>query len=196
MSWTAKRETYEAVARSITPSVILVEKRGVAWVILAWVRCIFSFGLSKPKEWLEDTANALGPIQAYPSAWGVLDREVVVHESIHTLQCERCGWAVPILGWFFGRKVRAWVGFPVFLITNLLPLPSGLAYCKYRWELEAESRAWERALDEGWMGPKEVWRRAELFSVAMWSVGYLWAWPFAKRAAKARAAAIIKGTEK
>ena len=192
MSWIRHKEHYEEIAHSVTPTVTLMEKTGLFWTIVAWTISIISLGFRKPKDVLNDSAMAFGTVQAFPSSWGIIAPEEIVHEARHTWQMEKCGWAIPVLGWFFGARVRAWVGLPIFLFLSLVPFFVLVNYGRFRIELDAESLAWKRALHAGWLTPKEVRNRAKYFAEAMFRIEYFFAWPWAKKRSLALAEKIIK----
>jgi len=191
MKWIDKKEYYENIARDVTPASTLMVKEGVFWTIVAYIQSAATLGIKKPHAILSDSAAALGPIQAFPRSFGILYPEEIVHEARHTLQMEICGWVIPVLGWFFGRKVRAWCGLPLFLILNLLPLPILVNYGRFRLELDAESTAWRVGLKDGWLTPKEIKARAALFGRSMFMLDYFFAWPWAKGTAARKADKII-----
>ena len=189
MSWTERRSEYERLAHSISDVIVLTTKDAWPWKVIAYGLAIFSLWRFPPRRFLEDFATTIGPIQAYGRAWPRLDRRTVVHEGRHTLQFLFFGWFVPVLGWLH-RRVRVWCGLLLMgLLYVLIPLPIGLAYGRYRLELDADAYSWRRALEEGWLDADGVRRRAREFAETVSSAAYLWAWPrpwavrgFARRA--------------
>jgi hypothetical protein len=83
MSWLSNKDSYETMAREHWPEVTLHEGS------------------------LFGRAFALGPRQYHP-AGNSLQGDDLAHEAGHNKTYEALGWLVPIAGWFFGKRVRAW----------------------------------------------------------------------------------------
>jgi hypothetical protein len=167
VSWVDDRERYQALARRFDPAVRLVVKEGWFWTALAWILCIVTFGGIRPRSFLRDYATTIGPIQAYPRAWTSLDTRLLVHEARHVRQCRACG-----------AMIHPWVGLPIyFLLYILLPLPLGLAWFRYWFELDADRASWRWWLQEGGAAAEMVRLRAQTFAEKVGSSSYGWPWP-------------------
>ena len=178
MSWTDRRAEYEQVARNQSPVVILITKEHGFWRCVATLLWLASAGRFRRETFLDQYATTLGPIQAYPQSWPTIPEWLIVHESRHTWQCERFGWLVPVLGWFFGRGMRTWVGLiPMGIVYILLPLPTLFAWGRMRLELDADIASWAASLENGWQTPDEVYARALHMADQLSGAPYLWAWP-------------------
>lgn len=177
-SWTEERLEYERHAREICDLAILTTKDSWFWKTIAWSLCILSLGRMSRRRFLEDFATTMGPIQAYPRHWRDLSPLLVVHESRHCQQFLIAGWFVPIFGWFFGRRVRLWLGLlPMALIYGMFPIPVFFAWGRFRLELDAELQAWRAALDNKWLSPEQVIERARDRGALVSSWDYLKSWP-------------------
>lgn len=177
-SWTDKLPEYEQRAHEVCDLAILKTKDGRFWQVVSWLLYLLSFRQFSRQTFLERFATTMGPIQAYPSSWKGISALLVTHESQHCQQCLFAGWFVPVFGWFFGRRVRIWVGLlPMAFVYGLFPLPLFFAWGRFRLELDAERRAWQAALDNGWLSPERIIQRADEKGelVASWS--YLRSWP-------------------
>lgn len=176
-SWTARREEFQQHAHETCQLAVLTTKDGRFWKIVSWCLFVLSAGQFRRREFLEDFATTLGPIQAYPRHWRELSPLLVVHESRHCQQFLFAGWFVPIFGWL-GPRARVWCGLiPMSLAYGFFPLPVFFAWGRFRLELDAESQAWRAALQNQWMTPDEIISRARQKGelVASWS--YLKSWP-------------------
>jgi hypothetical protein len=118
-------------------------------------------------EFMTDYATTIGPIQAYPSDWtAFMVEEIGIHESQHTRQCR-----------WFGLGISPWIGLiPMALAYLLLPLPIGLAWCRYRLELNAEIPFWKYLLAQG-MTEEALMRRVEYTALGVSSSAYLYSVP-------------------
>jgi len=166
MGWTDHRDHYQSVAREIDLSVRLTTKDAWYWRAIAWLLSVITFGSFPSAKFLERFATTLGPVQAYPRGWASLSEGIVVHESRHTRQARWCGlWTHP------------WVGLPIMgILYLLLPLPMGLAWFRYRFELDADAARWRHMLKSG-TPPTLVKARAEDFAATVASSAYGWPWP-------------------
>lgn len=197
MTWTNEQAHYQAIATSIDPAAIVMTKDHPFWAASWWALVIvtlgvFALAMSK-QRYLEQFATTLGPAEAFPRRWSSLDPGVIAHESAHVKQFVFCGWFVPILGWFLGRRWRAIAGFlPMLLVYGLLPFPIGLAYGRFRLELEADKAEWRYLLHSG-ATTLVVRDRAEARARSLSSGDYAWSWPraWALRAYDKAASAVI-----
>ncbi|MCA9177285.1 MAG: hypothetical protein KDB14_22505 [Planctomycetales bacterium] len=202
-TWTDDLESYRATARLCSPVVDLVSKDHWVWRWIAWGLWLCSAGRLSRQRFLRDFATTLGPLQAYPAHWPRISRALIIHESRHTVQCERLGWLVPLVGWL-GRAPRAWSGLlPMGLVYLLLPLPIFFAWGRMRLELDAENASWRIGLREGWHTPERVRQQAIAFADLVSGPEYLWSWPrtwtrrcFSRRAERtiAECSRLIQGT--
>lgn len=165
VSWVIHKQTYEQIAAKIEPAARLSTKGKGLWKVVDWF---------VPK----DMAVTLGLLQRYPRHWARLSRRLIVHECTHTTQCVWLGWLIPIAGWFFGRRVRAWCGLLPFAFLYLLVfLPLLLAYFRYRLELHADIVSWRWALaNDGWAAGM-VRLHASERADSVCGRPYIWAWP-------------------
>lgn len=180
-SWVEERAKYEAIAAEIEPAAVLVTKDHWIWTAL-WIGLVaITFGLALigmgRTKFLTQYATSLGPWHGYPSSFPVLSKYLLVHECRHTSQFVFAGWFVPVLGWFFGRKVRAVVGLlPMAIVYGLVVLPIGLAVGRWQLELDADRTAWRWAIRHGY-SLAQIRTRAEAFGRKVCGAPYLFSWP-------------------
>lgn len=176
-SWVIHKFKYQKIASSIESAATLSTKDSLLWKVVAAVVMVCTFGGISRRKFLEEYATTFGPLQAYPRYWPSLSTRLLVHECRHTTQCLWFGYAVPIAGWFFGRRVRAWCGLPLYgIVYLLLFLPLGFAYFRYLFERDADRVAYRWALEEGYT-PKWVTERARSFGLRVCGGNYGWSWP-------------------
>lgn len=165
-SWVDDKERYEQMARAIDPAIRLTTKDGWFWKVIAWILFIITFGQFKRERFLEDFATTIGPIQAYPRSYSSIYEGTLVHEGRHTKQAR-----------WFGLGIHPWVGLPFMAIAYLLlPIPAGLAYLRYRLELDADRAKWKWMMESGYSAD-QVLDRAQRFAETVSSSAYAWAWP-------------------
>lgn len=167
-SWLNKKKELQTYARSIDKAIILTDKSSWFWTAVAWLLFIISFGKSDRERFLKSFATTLGPVQAYPSTWSADSvKRVIAHEGRHTIQAR-----------WFGLWISPWVGLPFMgLAYALLPIPAGLAYFRFKLELDAEKFSWRWNLKEGLITEDEVSWRAATFAATVSGVDYLYPWP-------------------
>jgi hypothetical protein len=167
MSWTSQKTRLELVARAIDPAVVLMTKNGRFWRALAWVLVIVTFGGVSRKRFLENFATTFGPVQAYPEVWSAATVEsVIIHESRHTRQAR-----------WFGFGISPWVGLPLMGVAYLLFFfPIGLAWVRYRLELDAEVARWRFMLLSG-ANPNLIRMHAQNFASLVSGRAYFYSWP-------------------
>jgi len=165
MSWVTDKEQLQAEVKQIDSSVRLTTKNGRFWHFLAWCLFLLSFGKFKREDFLTGFATTLGNVQAYPESWSTSDvRRVMIHESRHSWQARMCG-----LG------IHPMVGVPVMgLLYLLLPLPVGLAFFRFWFELDACRTSWRHALVNGLETPDMIRSRATNSAKRLASPAYLW----------------------
>jgi hypothetical protein len=139
VSWTLKRTEYERIVEEIEPASVLTTKDH--WIFKVIATLIFWM---PNKRWLEEFATTFFPIQAYPSQFPSLSTRLLVHECRHTTHCVWLGYLVPILGWFFGRHVRAWCGAPFYIVLYAFTLfPIGIAVTRWLIEFDCDYTSWK-----------------------------------------------------
>lgn len=165
MGWENDKKQLFAYA-SRFESITLVSKNHWFWRTIGDFLQILSIG-SKEK-FLTEYATTIGSIQAYPSAWSSSQvRDVIPHESRHTSQFRA-----------FGLGVSPWLGVPImglFYIFFLFPV--GLAWARYRLELDAEVQAWRYSLLYDTSTPEMILVRAQWGADQISSSAYGWAVP-------------------
>lgn len=145
---------------------IVVAKRGWFWTALHWLVVIVTFG--RNRRFATDYVTTIGrwiavPVGMEPSA-GLL-----AHERHHVSQFARAGLGVPEIGIVV-----------LGIAYLLLPLPLGLAWCRWRIERTAYVAGWTvelAAMPAEW----RFVRRQQLIAhgVEQMTAGaYGWAWPF------------------
>lgn len=193
ISWVIHRQQYQQIANKIEPAARLSTKESWLWKVIAAVLMVVTFGGMGYRQFLDQYAITLGPLQAYPAAWTKLSTRLLVHECTHTTWCVWLGWLIPIAGWFFGRRVRAWCGLlPFGLLYLLVFLPFVVAYGRYRAELHADVVAWRWALANGYdasMVELMAAERAE--TVCGGSYGWSWPKPLGRRGYSRAATKVI-----
>lgn len=165
--WLEQRQRLSELAKRFDPASRLTSKDGWFWRVLARALPLATFGGLSTHAFLHEVATTLGPIQAYPSCWTAAAVErVLVHEARHTRQFR-----------WFGLGVSPWLGLPLMALSYLLlPLPLGLAYVRYRLELDADRASWQHQLRQG-ATPERVRARALQFADRVASGAYGWSWP-------------------
>ena len=169
-SWIDNRQQYEAFAYTQHTAAVLVTKDAWPWKVVAAFAALFVGYRSFLTEW----ATTFGPIMGYPKRWLQLSYRLLVHECEHSAQCEMLGWLVPVIGWFFGRKVRTWAGFPIFALlwaTGGLPI----GFCPGRFFLErgADRVSWRWMLQNG-STPDQIRARGMDFAAKVCGRQYGW----------------------
>jgi hypothetical protein len=180
MPWTNDRAKYEQIARTIEPAARLSTKDSWLWTALWVVGVVLTVGLLAikmgRKTFLENYATTLGPIQGYPRGYSRLSKRLLVHECRHTTHCVWLGWLIPIVGWFFGRRVRAYAGLlPYAVLYLILLFPIGFCIGRWLFELDADRTSWRWQLRNGYT-PEHVKERAGQFARKVCGGQYVWAW--------------------
>jgi len=117
-----------------------------------------------PTRWLKNRAVTVGSLIFIPESWPeAYAREVIPHECRHVWQYRRLGLGL------------AWLGVIPFLLCYLLPLPLGLAWGRFKLELDAEAWSWGCVFEPG--RREAIGVRARAFAEALSSWRYGWAWP-------------------
>lgn len=119
---------------------------------------------------LDQCGGVLGPYIGIPEKIDLpTAEELVVHECGHLRQKRALGLWIP--------GVAPWLGTLFMFLACLLPLPMGLAWFKFRFELEADRglMAWLR--DARNEDPAEVFSFAEERAAEVSGAAYGWAWP-------------------
>lgn len=168
MPWVDDRSSVEATVHSIDKSIILTTKDSWFWKLLSWCLFIVTFSKIKRERFLVDFATTIGPVMAFPVTWTTQQvMFVCIHESRHIKQFR-----------YFGLGIHPWVGvLPMALVYLLFPIPVGLAYFRYRLELDADQFAWKYYLKKGAYTNEDVRSRASSFAVTVSSSSYGWSWP-------------------
>jgi len=121
------------------------------------------------------------------SAWGTYSPlrqyEILRHEWVHLWQYRRCG-----LG-------SVWLGVLPFLAAYLfLPLPMGLAWCRYCWERAAFLESMRIVAEE--QGAVVLWGKRDFYIRQLTGRPYFWCWPWRRQVTRwvedAMAAAILE----
>ena len=187
-TWVVTKFRYQQIASQIEPAAKLTTKDHWIWPIIWWVMYsfvfIFTLGFCcklfkrnmSLEIFLKEYATTFGPLHAYPRQFDKLSKRLLVHECRHTTHCVWLGWLIPIVGWFCGRRVRAYCGLPLYALFYLLIFfPIGLAYFRYRIELDCDVAAYKWALNNGY-DPNSVRERSIQFAekVSGWSYGKAW----------------------
>jgi hypothetical protein len=183
MSWVDQRAEYEAFARSIEPAARLSTKDSWIWTAVWIAAVVLTLGLMAigmgRKKFIEQFSTTFGPIQAYPRQYPTLSKRLLVHECRHTTQAVFMGWFVPVVGWFFGRRVRAYAGLlPMAVIYLLAPIiPIGLCLGRWLLEVDADRACWRWAMKfDGYdAGMIRVMAQERVEDVC--GAAYVWAWP-------------------
>ena len=79
--------------------------------------------------------------------------------------------------WRPWKTIVAFAGLPLYAVLYLLlPLPAGLAFFRYYFELDADRFRWRHMLASG-QGAPAVRNRAQRFAKTITSSSYAWSWP-------------------
>lgn len=162
-------------------------KRGWFWTALHYLVLVVTFGANRSfrSRYWTTIAHCIG----YPDGYTLGDYDVSIlrHERIHLRQTERTGWVFLVLltlglaligrRWGWTRAVAFFVGvLPYSLAYLLLPLPAGLAGCRYLIEREAYLESVRCAIERG---GQDAAPAAIEHAVSQLSSGaYAWTWPF------------------
>jgi hypothetical protein len=202
-SWTLDKEKYRCLAAAIEPAACVTTKDSTWWKVLWGLGVTLTLGIfaaAMPlRRFLEDFGTTVGFWLGFPRRLTEIAIRFLRHECRHVTQFVWFGWAFPILGWFFGRKVRALAGvIPMGITYALLPLPVGFALGRYLLEADAEETSWRAGLKDGTLNEYDVKERALTFGALLSGKAYLWAWPWAvsgltKRANRAIAETVRSG---
>lgn len=180
-SWIGRIDFYQSLIIKIEPSAIVVTKDHWFWSALWWLGNILTFFtlqffLSK-KTFLEDKATSIGPFHGYPRQWEKLSKKLIMHEGRHSWHCVLLGWSIPILGWFFGRRVRAIAGvLPYAIIYFFIIFPIGLAVGRLLIEADAE-RVTYIYMAKNRYNDKEIYDRAYDQSKKVCGPHYFYSFP-------------------
>ena len=179
--------TFLAELRQEFPFARVTEKRGWFWTLLHYLLIGITFGANR--QFLSRYWTTLGPVIGYPQGHVLDDYDVSVlrHERVHLRQTERAGWIIlaaatlglSLLGrrWSWLRAVAFFVGLvPYSLAYLLLPLPAGLAFCRYLIEREAYAESVRCAVERG--GPDAAPAAIDHAVAQLTSGAYAWTWPF------------------
>lgn len=159
MSWVGNKDHFQEVARGFWPGATLTTNR-----VLSAITGGRPF--------------AIGPWQIYKKDWTSIRFETLAHEAGHNWTYELLGWLIPIAGWFFGKRVRAFCGIPFFLILYFLPPFTLIMVFRCWFELIADRNRWRYMISRG-EGRAAVLARAEQFGKTVNSTcSYLWAFPW------------------
>lgn len=167
MSWVSMRPFFQSLAKSIDRASVVTVKEGWFWETLAALAPIFTFGGMSRRRFLEEFATTIGPVQAYPRSWSV-ERvmAVIPHEARHTRQAR-----------WFGLMISPWLGLPLMAIAYYFVFfPVGLAWARYRLELDADAFGWRYRLRHG-ARVDDVCARARNFAGIVGSGAYGYPWP-------------------
>jgi hypothetical protein len=174
--WVHDKSRLTRLAREIDSAARITTKDGWFWRALAWLLQ----PLIAREKFLNDFATTIGPLQGYPRHWPIdFVERALVHESRHTRQAR-----------WFSLGIHPWAGLPIMgIMYILLPIPIGLAWIRYRLELDADRASWRHQLRRGATAAEIMLRAARFATIVAsrkygWSVPGRWArWGF-KRAAK------------
>lgn len=142
----------------------VLPKEGPSWRLVGWLVLLATFG--RNARWYDDFVVTVGDrCWVPPRILEMPERlaEIAEHEAIHVAQYKKFG-----LG-------NAWLGvLPYMLCYFLLPLPVGLAYCRYRLERAAYLASVRELVGQGYDARSEVERAVEILA----GPSYGWCWPF------------------
>lgn len=148
---------------------MITHKTGLFWRVLNVLVIIVTFG--RNRTFLTNYVTTIGPWIAFPIGWNPADfPDILAHEEHHVeRQFKRLGLGSAIVGII-----------PAGIAYLCLPLPIGLAWCRWAMERSAYVAGWAVEL-AGLEGDVRAARRAQLIDhgVRMMTTGaYGWAWPF------------------
>lgn len=156
------------------PSFRLVEKRGWFWKLISFLIIVFTLG--KVRCFNQFYVTTVGPIIAVPEGWkNKVDDQmgylVLYHERVHMRQFKRFGFGSPWLGIL-----------PMGLAYLLLPLPFGLAWCRYAFEREAYLA--QACIAAEMYGKSIGYQYVEHAVEQLTGASYGWSWPFPRAVRK------------
>jgi len=168
VSWVGDIAYYQRLASSEDGAARVVVKEGWIWDLLGYLLHAVTLGKMSHRTFMDSYATTLGPVQAYPRGLPQLSDSTIVHESRHVKQSR-----------WFSLWIAPWIGLPLFAATYLLlPLPVGLAWCRYRLELDADRAGFRHAVRHDpactQMG---LMVQARLRADQVSGPAYGWAWP-------------------
>lgn len=168
-SWLDVRVALQLQAIRFDRHARLVVKTGWFWTPLSWLLFIITFGQLNRDDFLNRFATTIGSYICIPARWSPESADgVLAHECRHVTQFRWFGFGLhPLLG----------VPFMAFAYL-LLPLPLGLAWMRYRLELDADVVAWKHLKVVFPETARElILSRAQRFATTVSSSAYGWAWP-------------------
>lgn len=163
--------TFESLkAQLAAKGVRLTVKRGWFWRAIHWALAIVTLGGNR--NFIDGYVTTIGPVIGVPASWeriaseSIHARSIIVHELVHVRQFRVFG-----LG-------SAWLGIvPMGICYLLLPVPMGLAWCRYALERSAYLRQAEYHRQVGGDPGGVISNAVEQLS----GPSYGWAWPFPSR---------------
>lgn len=168
-SWLDARGQLQLQATALDRHAKLIVKQGWFWSAVSWLLYIFTFGSSNRQAFRGRFATTIGPYIAVPPSWSAeAVQDVLAHECRHVTQSR-----------WFGLGLHPLAGVPFMALAYLLlPLPLGLAWVRFRLELDADKAGW-RALKRAFplAARDAIMPRAVRFSETISSSAYGWAWP-------------------
>lgn len=173
-SWLNDRADLQAFANIFDPSIRLVSKsnwfmKAIGWVLFV-ITYVFTFGYSlfNREDFEKLFATTICNYMFFPEGW-TRDavRMTIPHEAGHVKQFRK-----------FGLGIHPLVGFiPMMLLYVFLPIPIGLAYFRFYFEVEAEVHALEYHLRYDRWTVETALDRANHFAGVLASRDYFWPWP-------------------
>jgi hypothetical protein len=140
---------------------VVYKEDGWMWKAIAWIVMVVTFG--KNKTFMTDFITTVGSKIGVPRAWDgwpdEMKAEILAHEFTHVKQAKK--WTLPVF----------WIAY------LFLPLPLGLAYCRYRFEREAYLAGFKMVMK---YAPDNRQALIDQVVQEMTTSEYAWTWPFKK----------------
>lgn len=152
-------EYFNNIVQSIEPSAkVFLKNQSNLMKFIGW--CM------KPinKDFMTSYATTICNRIYIPTNWQYKNiRSLLYHEVRHVTQCKWCGFGI-----------HPWIGFiPYAILYLFFPLPIIGAWCRYRFELDAEAFVWKKKFKEQGELIKEILFRVETFTNILSSWIYL-----------------------
>lgn len=159
-------EEYDRLITALPHGARIVVKRGWFWTALGWAVRLVTFG-GNP-DFVRRYATTLGPVIGVPVGWDqrpALSRlALLTHELEHVRQARWLGLGSPWLGVV-----------PMAIAYLLLPLPFGLAWCRYALERQAYLEGIRVQMRHGADHAPLIEHAVEQLSGGAY--GWAWVWP-------------------
>jgi hypothetical protein len=188
-SWTTRKDELQKFSRGFEKSAVLMTKDNWFCKFIAFVLQILTG--TPYADNMKYFAMTVGPLIFIPKEWGgdMSLNKTLVHECRHITQMKA-----------FGLFIHPWIGLPLYtLVYLLLFFPVGLAWFRYRFELDADTAEFRYlySLDtgsefiasmKGYIEDRVEYRAQDLSDG---TYGWAWFYYFVKRGYEKKASEVL-----